>query len=164
MKTKYVFDLDGTLVNSRAAVTEAYRRAGVVMPEDAWGKPWQEWLVDPVTRALRHDVHNEKNRIYLSVLEELGQHTDLGLRVRMGFGAPATVITGASPQAVQSMRQCGLLSDTVKVEAYHLTAIGKVDWLATHGWGTYVDDDPRVRQLVKSFTTWCVYAPEELVR
>ena len=43
MSRVFVWDLDGTLLDSRDAVRRAYLEAGVVMPDDAWGKPWQVW-------------------------------------------------------------------------------------------------------------------------
>ena len=59
----YLFDLDGTLVNTRLAVKEAYRQVGIEMPDDAWGKPWTEWLNNKF-------AHDAKAKIYPDVLKE----------------------------------------------------------------------------------------------
>jgi phosphoglycolate phosphatase-like HAD superfamily hydrolase len=64
-----IFDIDGVLVDSRAAVRAAYASAGIDMPEDAWDKPWQDWLTKMVgsyDRAVM--IHSAKNNSYLTHL------------------------------------------------------------------------------------------------
>ena len=57
-----IFDFDGTLVNSRAAVEEAYRRVGSPMPAGAWGKPWAEWCTE--------EAHRAKTMLYPRLIKE----------------------------------------------------------------------------------------------
>jgi len=58
----YVFDLDGTLIDSQAAVIEAYRAAGVDMPADAWGAPVGDWC-----SPAQHEL---KQKLYPKMLQE----------------------------------------------------------------------------------------------
>lgn len=52
---RWVFDLDGTLVDTRAAHEAAYREVGVEPPEDFHIRPWQDWC--------HERVHSEKNAL-----------------------------------------------------------------------------------------------------
>jgi phosphoglycolate phosphatase-like HAD superfamily hydrolase len=64
------FDLDGVLADTKRAVKEAYRVAGVIMPEAAWGKPIEDWL-GPETLddgSSLHLVHEAKQLHYPSML------------------------------------------------------------------------------------------------
>lgn len=63
------FDVDGTLVDTRWHVTEAYRRAGVELPDDAWHRSWEEWLPALVGDEARM-IHSRKNREYRYLLDE----------------------------------------------------------------------------------------------
>lgn len=62
----FIFDLDGVLVDTRDAVCQAYKQAGVDMPDDAWGKPWTDWGPDYCKQNdLDPDiVHRLKNHWY----------------------------------------------------------------------------------------------------
>lgn len=64
-----IFDLDGTLVDTRPLVVEAYRRAGVIMPDDAWGKTAEEWLPQCTRFNWRH-VHDRKQQFYAELLAD----------------------------------------------------------------------------------------------
>jgi len=66
------FDLDDVLIDSRHAVHEAYRMAGVEMPKDAWGKPAREWLLDKVGPERYEDVHRTKSYAYEETLRRYG--------------------------------------------------------------------------------------------
>ena len=101
------FDLDGAMIDSRRAVEEAYRRVGIVMPDDAWGKPGVEWLPaltdDPVwTRAL-------KNQEYVVTIHEYGQRlagAEVFRRLRTE-GVECWIVTAASRWA--AMIACDFL-------------------------------------------------------
>jgi phosphoglycolate phosphatase-like HAD superfamily hydrolase len=63
------FDVDGTLVNTRGLVAEAYRAVGVNPPDHAWGLRWQDWLpaaVGGYDKAQR--VHTEKTQAYVKLV------------------------------------------------------------------------------------------------
>lgn len=100
MSFAYVFDLDGTLVDSRDAVQAAYEEVGVQMPEHAWGLPWRMWLPElcggSVPRAM--EVHLLKNQVYLQHPERLRELPLAALaRVIQGrLGLHIAVHTGAS--------------------------------------------------------------------
>lgn len=57
-----VFDVDGVIADSRRLVRECYDDAGVDMPDDAWGRPWHEWLDD-------EHVHARKNQLYIEAVK-----------------------------------------------------------------------------------------------
>lgn len=65
-----VFDIDGVLMDTKQAVFEAYKRAGVLMPPEAWGKPWNEWLPRRVNPFRAEEIHKAKNDIYPTLLSE----------------------------------------------------------------------------------------------
>jgi phosphoglycolate phosphatase-like HAD superfamily hydrolase len=70
-RTLLAVDLDGTLINTRGLVVEAYRLAGVNPPDEAWGRRWQDWLPNAVggyARALT--THTSKTQIYVKLLGE----------------------------------------------------------------------------------------------
>lgn len=88
-----MFDLDGVLVDTRDAVRMAYREAGVTMPDDAWGKPWREWLDDP-------QVHANKNRHYADMLR---QHATALPLLDYAEEHRIPIITGASREATRAI-------------------------------------------------------------
>ena len=66
------FDVDGTLVDTRAAVKSAYAAIGIDMPNAAWGSPWRAWLPglcgNDVEKAQL--LHKAKTKRYLKALKE----------------------------------------------------------------------------------------------
>ena len=66
-KTIRFFDLNGTLVNTRPAIIEAYKRIGVDAGSN-WDRPWREWCTE--------EAHRKKDKIYEGVLMELGVEPD----------------------------------------------------------------------------------------
>lgn len=91
---KFIFDLDGTIVDTHRAVKMAYRKAGIVMPDDAWGKTWREW-------SCPEDVHAEKARIYPNFVREYGRILPAAELLRITGGR---VLTGASLAAVRAVQ------------------------------------------------------------
>jgi len=143
-----VCDLDGTLVDSKLAVIEAYRAAGVEMPFYAWGRPWQEWLDDET-------VHTRKNRVYADMLRKYGEPLPL-YRVAVQRGFP--VITGASAAAVAVVTQT---FGALNVALTGATLEDKALWLHDHAkTGLYVDDDPLTREYVRRYTGWTCCSPQ----
>lgn len=67
------FDVDGTLVDTRRLNKRAYAGVDVIMPDDAWGKPWFTWL--PHTTGLSveeaREIHSEKVQCYARLLAEI---------------------------------------------------------------------------------------------
>lgn len=64
MKTKHVFDMDGTLVDSFLATRLAYRHAGVEFTEENWGRSASDW-------GCPADVHKRKRESYKFFAEHL---------------------------------------------------------------------------------------------
>jgi len=56
---QFVFDFDGVLVETKAAIKKAWRMAGVNPPKDFWKRPWQSWCHDPEAYEKR-DEHYKK--------------------------------------------------------------------------------------------------------
>tara|TARA_R110000824_G_scaffold58288_1_gene157709 strand:- start:3433 stop:3933 length:501 start_codon:yes stop_codon:yes gene_type:complete len=143
----YLFDLDGTLVNTRLAVKEAYRQVGIEMPDDAWGKPWTEWLNNKF-------AHDAKAKIYPDVLKEFAEPLPLYRYVQQ---TQAPVITGASRDAVRAINDMfGSLNVIItcatrqrKVEIIQQYIHEKKDDI------TYVDDDIQMHKEIKKANLSC---------
>jgi hypothetical protein len=121
-----VFDLDGCLVNTRDLVERAYREAGVLMPPEAWGLPWSDWLPAAVGTpgAPVQAVRRAKSRIYLELLRtesvELLPPWEVLADIKADVHADYRILSGAGEQAV-----CALLphigSDMSHVLGWELT-------------------------------------------
>lgn len=132
----FVFDLDGVVIDSRCAVEEAYKMAGVTMPDGVWGKPWTEWCDE--------EVHNRKNSAYPAALEKYGRPGPLFWVVEKLAGN-AMILTGASMSALYIVRR--VFNIDFKVIGCESTSQQKVDILKTLSKKqqvVYFDDDPRV--------------------
>lgn len=98
---RYVFDLDDTLFLTKDLVVKAYLRAGVVMPEDAWGKPAYEWLPQ-IAGRLWMNTHVSKNEIYTRILLASPPERTTAARAMVDLslgGCETYVLTGASKAA-----------------------------------------------------------------
>lgn len=149
-KRRWVFDLDNTLVYTHTAVIQAYKAAGVIMPPEAWGRPWREWTTQ--------DVHDRKCKLYPHILKRYAWTDELFLHA-MSMYAP--VITGASEAAVIALRE---LFGELNVQLMEATRLDKVNWLNEHPVGIYVDDDEGTRALVKEGTSWEVMTPAQALQ
>src|SRR5688572_14031374 len=62
-------DVDGTIIDSRALVERAYRDVGVQVPSGAWGRRWQDWLVDVCgSFELALETHIRKTDVYANLI------------------------------------------------------------------------------------------------
>lgn len=145
----WVFDLDGTLVDTRKAVEEAYHLAGVHMPPEMWGRPWQQWLNNA-------RVHSLKNKLYHQTLRQYGVKLPL-LEVALQLDAP--VLTGASSAAVRTIMQ--RWASGLNIALVEATPLMKAVWLNQHEPGTYVDDSEHTRAVIREKTQWRVMTPTE---
>lgn len=140
----YVYDLDGTLIDSKIAVEESYKAAGVSPPPDFWGKPFSAWSGD--WRA-----HEMKNELYPEMLKKYGARkfcADL-MATTEGY-----ILTGASyDAALYAIQFLGLSDATLGIydECDDARKLRKLEEL---GEGIYFDDDFRFCQRVKELTTW----------
>jgi phosphoglycolate phosphatase-like HAD superfamily hydrolase len=144
-----VFDCDGVLVDSRAAVEKAYREAGVQPPDDFWGKPWQEWL--PQACKGIYDAmwyHKRKNEIYLNLIQRGAVPLLSGgevFREMLDQGATLIVATSGSMQAIQAVMRYHKLKPAATY--YELRSEQRVSLLERIAMDylercVYVDDNP----------------------
>jgi FMN phosphatase YigB (HAD superfamily) len=143
------FDLDGTLLDNKQAVIEAYRVAGVEMPPDAWGRPWKEWLFN----SNQHDL---KNAAYPSMLEKYGRPLPALDIMRMWW--PNThILTGASPGAANAALDFLHVGRHVGID-WGMTTRDKLAWLRQeyrpYEPCLYYDDDEAFLEEVKKETSW----------
>lgn len=92
---KFVFDMDGTLVDSMKAVKEAYKLAGVKWVPEYWGKTAEEWGCPP-------EVHEDKKRLYPTCLRRLGRRLQAADLLEVVDGV---VLTGASEEAAHAVME-----------------------------------------------------------
>jgi len=128
---RYVFDMDGVLIDTRKAVEAAYARAGVTMPAEAWGLRWQEWC--------SREAHDRKNAMYPTMLNLYARELP-AFKILQQFGG--SVLTSASTHAAR------LVQEYLRFP-FHLVGAGcttddKIGVLKTiRGGVVYVDDDLR---------------------
>ena len=161
----WAFDLDGTLVHTKLAVVASYAHVGIIMPDDAWGKPWHEWLLTADGRP-DHASHARKNDVYANYLGHLARPTGL---LNFAVSNRCPVLTGASTAAVDAIRE--RFGIDLNVVGYSMTPMDKVEWLIDPpskytGDPTriYVDDDPTTLAVVKECTTWNTLCPHHASR
>jgi hypothetical protein len=130
---RFVFDMDGTIVDSRRAVREAYRRAGHPLPDDAWGKTAGEWGCPP-------DVHKMKIALYPTLLLRMGRRMHASDLLETVNGE---VLTGATLQAVQAVRK--FLKNEFRLLGAGCSHEAKIEILQVQSYPgsqiIYVDDD-----------------------
>jgi len=98
---RYAFDLDGTLLDTKDAVRQAYVDAGVSPPLDFFGKPFVEWFkgTEEEAKALRKaKAAAYRTRIYegmVTALPLLSLYRHLAATDRQPI-----ILTGASYESV----------------------------------------------------------------
>lgn len=150
----YVFDLDGTLLDTYAAVREAYRLAGADPPSDFWGKPWHAWLDDPA-------VHKRKNEIYRHVAKTLVRPLPFYHFIERLESWHFYIMTAGSPDAVEMLTGH---FDALGYASGYFTEVSLADRIEAlkaldnaHGTGLYVDDDATTcREIKLAFPDWQV--------
>lgn len=136
------FDVDGVIIDSRELVTSCYAQVGVDIPDDAWGRPWHEWLDDG-------ELHARKTQLYVEAIED-GLATWLDGRDIVAYylrkGSPVCFVTGASFRAFEIIwRMSGLRSVAMSASnpvrwQVACTMQDKVDTLKQWGANVYMDD------------------------
>ena len=132
----WLFDMDGTLVDTLRATREAYRKAGMKMPEGAWGKPWYDWCTE--------EVHKEKQRIYPNTLREFGRILPAAELFKIVGGS---ILTAASARSVEAVMQLLDIAPELQGDMHtECSAQDKIDiindmWLLHQSKVVYVDDN-----------------------
>jgi hypothetical protein len=140
----YVYDLDGTLIDSHDAVVAAYKAAGITPPADFWGKPFSAWCD-------ANFAHEKKNELYPAMLQKYGKRLPLADLCWLTGGV---ILTGASEEATLScLGFLGLLSEVTEIYAGCDDA-AKLRYLMANKTGIYFDDDFRFCQRVRELTKW----------
>lgn len=136
MQSLHVFDMDGTLFDTREATKLAYEAAG--LPEykpEYWGKSAAEW-------GCPRDIHKRKHAHYLSFANVI-QPAWAYPFYEVAGAYSAVILTGASEDTVDVLRGkfdtplptpfgCGLSADDKRNVLARLTRVG---------WKIYYYDD-----------------------
>jgi len=137
----FAYDLDGTLVDNKAAVELAYRLAGANPPEGFFGKPWHTWLDNDL-------IHRAKTDIYLTD-DAVGNMIRRRWLCKLYDAKPGPILTGASP--VSGAFTLYKASLEVKGPIYYgQSREAKLALLQKLGMvGVWFDDDPLMCEMVK---------------
>lgn len=71
------FDIDGTLIDNKQLVRQAYELAGVKLSDEEWarcfGQPFSHWIIEHCSGNYEEvwRIHREKNRWYHKLLDNL---------------------------------------------------------------------------------------------
>lgn len=142
----WVFDLDGCLVDTHAAVLAAYRMAGVTMPPGAWGKPVGDWC----TAA----QHERKNRAYPAALSDYSTPGPAML-IWDDLIVSKGILTGASRAAVDAVLNAYPRLRDAKFIHCGLSRLEKREFLlSVMGDGVYVDDDREAGEAIVEGTAF----------
>jgi phosphoglycolate phosphatase-like HAD superfamily hydrolase len=153
----YVFDLDGTLVDTKELVRAAYKRVGVTPPDDFFGKSWREWLKD-------EKLHQKKNQVYAAMMPGHLKALPLMSLYRTLMSAyendadqlfPPYVLTGASAEAAKNVfRVLGIKKYLLIPEQ---TISMKIDWMNKHAaQGIMFEDNQDHATLMRIRTKWTI--------
>jgi FMN phosphatase YigB (HAD superfamily) len=170
-----VFDLDGCLVDTRDLVEQAYYAAGVTMPPEAWGQPWQAWLPTALsgTGGLVEAVRRAKSANYLRLLKEsapgLLPPWEAFMSYRASEHSDVRIMSGAGLPAVEALlRHIGGKMEhvlgwemTVEKKAEVLNSLPKPNRQVV-----YIDDHDDVRPLLRRNVIMVQYTdqtPEQLM-
>ena len=139
-----VWDLDGTLVETRYANLMAYKSLGIKPPEDFNVRPWQEWCTK--------EAHDAKGRIIKNFILNYAKPLQL-LDVWQANGR-GVILTNASHEAVDAIRERFGVLATADIWI-GMNSQEKVRWLAAQPrHGIYFDDSQKTINLVKEHTKW----------
>lgn len=141
----YAFDLDGTLIDSRKAVLQAYHDVGVTPPDDFFMKPWRDWLKD-------EEAHKAKNRRYLELIPMIRELPLMDLYRRL---SSPLIMTGASRDAVKAIADhFGLASDRIISE---MNIRGKIRIMnQSRAPGIMFEDQPDAAETMRKETKWTI--------
>lgn len=150
-----VFDLDGTLVQTRKANLMAYQEVGVVPPDNFHQIPWNRWA--------SKEQHDNKNVILKRTMKEYARRMPLLDVALQTIGA--VVLTNASDPALDLLLE-------MFPELYNLTIYNRLSGaakaqhiLSLYGndeKGVFYDDCLLTCQLVQQVTGWQVVHVQQM--
>lgn len=142
----YAFDLDGTLIDSRSVVLEAYRSVGVEPPSDFFIKTWREWLPDA-------QKHTAKNEIYLKLIHKI-QPLPL-LELYRSLDGRCMIMTGASMVAATAIaKQFGLNTKTMLCQMSIDQKVHQMNIFSAPG--IMFEDQREAAEIMRSKTRWTI--------
>ena len=115
------YDMDGVLFDTKDAVREAYKAAGLDA-DDAKGRTWREWLIPKYGLATAYRLHRNKNDRYIELIERgavraLPPFWDMVYGIdkalRNGVAANIGIATSASKEATRALLQQFLTVDQI---------------------------------------------------
>ena len=146
------FDVDGTLIDNKQLVRQAYEMAGITMSDDEWascfGKTFSEWLVERCGGDYQKawEVHRVKNERYALLVAEQNALTVLPpthLARELRAEGDVYFVTGASNVAANTVLMAlGLDVHPAFVNAA-LSIEGKIEWIIELD-TVHIDDDIRI--------------------
>lgn len=130
---QYAWDLDNTLINTRAAHFAAYKQIGITPPEDFHLRPWKTWC--------SQREYDRKQHVLEDHLKTHAQPTTV-FWLWKKLGGP--ILTLTSLQSILVLEKLfPELADATIIQFEH--QIKKVDYLLdTPGVGIYFDDNKGV--------------------
>lgn len=139
-----VWDLDGTLINTRQANYLAYKSLGINPPDDFHVRPWQEWCTQ--------EAHDAKGRVIDGFI--LNHAKPLQLLDVWEANGRGTILTNSSWEAVEAIRR--RFPQLADAGIHHeINSEGKTWWLAIQPTaGVYFDDSEKTINRVREMTEW----------
>lgn len=139
-----IYDLDGTLVETKLANREAYIMAGVTPPDNFNTIPWQEWTTK--------EIHTLKNINLEKTMPEYARELPL---LQIARSTKSIVLSNVSDAALKIV--AGIFDLSRLTVANKMTPTDKVLFLKNASYtGVYVDDSIETCKLVKATTGWSV--------
>ena len=140
---QFVYDFDGLLVETKAAIKQAWRLVGVTPPKDFWKRHWRTWCDDEALYEKRNQVFIAKCLPLIKPLPMLQLAAATGGLI-LTSGAQYRVVACLSHLGVTNcMVKCGL---DVKQKAEELNSFKKP--------GVYFDDNWEHVSTLRTLTQW----------
>lgn len=151
----YAFDLDGTLVDTKELVRKAYIHAGVVPPDDFFGKTFFEWFTGDPQEA--QEVHSNKQQYYMEHIKSVKPLPLMELlKALVLAGRAPTILTGASATSYQLLSSVFPILVDVQAET-SLNLAGKIRYMnETAPIGIMFEDNLKAIEPLKKGTGWTI--------
>jgi hypothetical protein len=146
---QFAYDLDGTLLDTEAAVRKAYELAGLIPPPNFFGRPVKEWLK---TTPANIELHKLKNKFYM---EETWKMVEPLPALEIFDRCRGVILTGASQAAARFLCEKFHIKHTKLLTG--LSVQNKITWMnQEEDAGIYMDDDLTAIQAIARNTRWTI--------